>query len=200
MSDELYKKIADRYGFTVPDDYRYLESRGLFNINTPSHASEFYKPGSYLWLNEMEWLPPVEMVKFEFPSYCLPGFLPFAFTGGGDYWCWQVPDRNEGDSRVVLCHHDSEFATVYAPNFRTALFRQAIDFAREQSDSSDIDASAFLGRWAVDLEGIFPALWCEHLRHLAAATHRGILASNIEQTEISGPQLDTKVRWMSSTA
>jgi hypothetical protein len=97
----------------------------------------------------------------------------------------------------VLCNRDSEFATIYAPNFRTALFRQVIEFAREDGDSSDLDAGAFLERWAIDFEGIFPVSWCEYLRQLAATPHRRELASSIEKREITVPILNTMVRWMS---
>jgi len=40
MSDALYNAIAARYGFRIPDEYRRLESRGLFTLSAPAHASE----------------------------------------------------------------------------------------------------------------------------------------------------------------
>src|SRR5689334_1633542 len=134
VNDALYKAISERYGFSVPEEYRRLASRGLLNLGAAAHASAFYEPGSYLWLHEMEWFSLEEIINFEFQPYHLPGFVPFAFTGGGDFWCWQPSFADGRGIRVLLCHHDSEFATVYAPNFKTALFRQALDFASSTDD------------------------------------------------------------------
>ncbi len=199
MSDALYRAIAERYGFTVPDEYRRLASRGLFRITTPAHASAFYEPGSYLWLHDMEWYSLQDIADFEFESYHLPDFVPFAFTGGADYWCWQPAHTDERGTRVLCCHRDSEFATVYAPNFHTALFRQTLDFCRSSAENMDIDPTAFLHRWAVDLAEIFPASWCAYLRRLAVTTDRHELAGDIEKTEIAFGDSDAEVRWMQQT-
>lgn len=199
MNEALYKAISERYGFTVPDEYRRLASRGLFSITTPAHASAFYEPGSYLWLHDMEWCSLQDIADFEFQSYHLPGFVPFAFTGGGDYWCWQPAHTDGRGTRVLWCHRDSEFATVYAPNFHTALFRQTLAFSRSSADEVDIDATAFLHRWAIDLAEIFPPSWCAHLRRLADAPDRRELAARIEKTETAFGDSDAEVRWMQLT-
>src|SRR6185503_5739311 len=125
--------------------------------------------------------------------------VPFAFTGGGDYWCWQPAHTVERGTRVLRCHRDSQFATVYAPNFHTALFRQTLDFSRSSADDVDIDATAFLQRWAIDLADIFPASWCAHLRRLAVTPGRRELAASIEKTEITFGDSHAEVRWMQTT-
>jgi hypothetical protein len=199
VSNAFYKAISERYGFNVPNEYRHLASRGLLSITTPAHASAFHKPGSYLWLHDMEWYSLQDIADFEFQSYHLPGFVPFAFTGGGDYWCWQPAFTDERGTRVLCCHRDSEFAIIYAPNFQTALFRQTLDFSRSSVFDVDIAPTAFLNRWAIDFAEIFPTSWCAYLRQLAVAEDRGELAASIEKTEVLSEDLDAEVRWMRPT-
>jgi len=199
VSGALYDAIESRYKFVVPDEYRCLEARGLFTISAPAHASAFYEPGSYLWLHDMEWYSLQDIVDFQFQSYHLPGFVPFAFTAGGDYWCWQPEHTDRRGTLVLCCHHDYEFATVYAPNFHTALYRQILDFCRSPADDERIDAPSFLRRWAVDLVGVFPAAWCARLHHLADSPARSEEVSALEQTDIAFEQMDTEIRWMQPT-
>jgi len=196
MSAALYKEIERLYGFDMPEEYRRLQARGLFNISAPAHASAFYAPGSYLWLNEMEWYSLQDIVDFEFQPYHLPGFVPFAFTAGGDYWCWQPAHGGSRGARVVCCYHDYELAAVYAPNFQTALYRQILDFCRSSADRDDLDSPAFLRRWAADLAEVFPPSWCTRLRSLADAPTRSEQASAIERVDISFEHMDTEIRWM----
>jgi len=142
VSEALYNAIAARYGFAIPDEYRRLESRGLFTLSAAAHASTFYRPDSYLWLHDMEWYSPQAILDFEFEPYHLPGFVPFAFTGGGDYWCWHPAHADRRGAHVLCCCHDCELATIYAPNFHTALYRQILDFCVGSSEDEDIDSSA----------------------------------------------------------
>lgn len=198
MGNALYRSIEDRYGFSLPEAYRSLEERGLLDISVPAHASAFYEPGSYLWLNDMEWYSLQDIVDFHFQAWQLPGFVPFAFTAGGDFWCWQPAVADQMGARVVCCFRDNEFATVYAPNFHTALYRQILDFCRSPAEQEDINVPAFLSRWAIDLAGIFPALWCVKLRQLADVSGRIDEATRIERTDIIFDRKDTAVRWMKS--
>lgn len=199
MSSTRYNALLVRYGFTVPKEYCQLEGRGLFRIASPCRASDFYEPGSYLWLHDMEWYSLQDIAGFKFESYHMAGFVPFACTAGGDYWCWQPAHTDERGTRVLCCHRDSEFATVYAPNFQTALFRQTLDFCRSSTDDMDIDVAAFLHRWSIDLAEVFPASWSAHLLRLGSAPNRHELATEIEKTEIAFEQMDSEVRWMKPT-
>jgi hypothetical protein len=192
VNEALYKAIEDRYGFPVPDDYRRLDSRGLLTLSASAHASAFTTLGSYLWLPDMEWYSLGDIAQFEFESYHKPGFVPFAFTAGGDHWCWQLDHTDERGTRVVCCHHDYELATVYAPNFAGALYRQTLAI----SDETELDVPAFLCRWAADLADIFSPQWCEHLRELAQRPNRSALASAYERADLAYEDLDTEIRWM----
>jgi hypothetical protein len=196
MSEALYNAITARYNFVVPDEYRRLQSRGLLTMSAPAHASAFHRPGSYLWLNDMEWYSLQDIVDFKFQSYHMAGFVPFAFSAGGDYWCWHPKHADHRGAQVLCCPHDCELATIYAPNFQTALYRQALDFCRGSASEEDIDPAAFLRRWAADLAPIFPERWCAHLRRLAEDSERSAHASVLDQSEIAFDLFDAKLRWM----
>src|SRR6516164_5067104 len=81
---DIFRQIEQRYGFSVPTEYRLMSERGWFDFDD---ARNRVGP-DYLWLYDMEWLDPAGIRDHEFPEYCEPGFVPFAFTGGGDHWCW----------------------------------------------------------------------------------------------------------------
>jgi hypothetical protein len=196
MSDAIYDAIAKRYGFRIPTEYQRLESGGLFAISASGHASAFYQPGSYLWLNDMEWYSPEAILNFQFQPWHLPGFVPFAFTGGGDYWCWHPARAGDQGFHVMCCFLDDRMATVYAPNFHTALYRQILQFCAESSECEDIDAAKFLRRWATDLAGIFPNAWRARLLQLADDPLRAQRAPAIERTDIAFTPVDTEIPWM----
>jgi len=204
MSNEhLYTAISQRFGFSLPDEYRRLESRGLLTLTAPAHASQFTKPGTYLWLNEMEWYSLEKIAEFKFWPDQLPGFVPFAFTGGGDDWCWQPEFTDSRGTRVVCCWHDSNMATVYAPDFASALFRQVIEFC-STTDDDELDVPAFLRRWAIDLAPIFPTRWCEQLRQWANGTKLPALsfseAAVLARQEIAYDLMDSEIPRTQATA
>jgi hypothetical protein len=215
MSDsELIAAISNRFGFALPADYLRLQATGMMTLGNPAHRSVFLKPGSYLWLNDMEWYSLKDLAAFEFNDDQMPGFVPFAFTGAGDYWCWQVAFTNERGTRVVCCWHDDGFATIYAPDFAAALYRQALAFCREcVPDEVDLaESRAFLNRWSLDLACIFPRRWCQRLADLATAqpsVEPSIIAgkfdrvlltakqlSSIEHEDVAYDQLGQSVQWM----
>lgn len=192
MNEALYRAIADRYGFSLPEDYRRLEARGLLHLSKSAHASAFTRPGSYLWLPDMEWLSLEAIAEFQFEAYCLPGFVPFAFTAGGDHWCWQPGYTSAHGTRVVYCPHDNFLATVYAPQFAGAVYRQALAICSE----TDLDAPAFLRRWAADLSDLFPARWRTRLLELAESPARALLARHNELTDLDHAEIGQNVPWM----
>ena len=198
MNNALYNVIETRYRFALPEEYRSLEVQGLLTLSAPApdHFSAFYEPGTYLWLNDMEWYSLQEIADFEFKPYHLAGLVPFAFTGRGDYWCWQPAQTDYRGTRVLCCYHDEEFATVYAPNFHTALYRQILDFCSWSAEEGEVDASPFLNRWAIDLAGIFPILWCKRLLYLADAPMRSAEVLSIEQIDVAFEDMDTEILWM----
>lgn len=215
MSEELYRAIEERHGFSLPPEYRRMHARGFLTLDRPAHASEFAEAGSgYLWLNDMEWYPLAEIATFAFPHFCephLPHLVPFAFTASGDYWCWQTDQTDERGTRVLLCPHDYTLATIHAPNFAAALYRQALSYACYYADFDQDRPQnrAFLNRWATDLACVFPAAWCQNLKDLAGRTpvawtdrfaaHESFLTPDemkqIEERDIAFPELDVEIPW-----
>ncbi len=195
MSDPHYIAIEERFGIAVPPEYRLLEARGLLSCPKPGHASQFQFPGTYLWLHEMEWMTPEQIANFRFEVYHLQQFVPFAFTGGGDYWCWQS-DPSGGTPSVWLCYHDDEFASYYAPDFKTALYRQVLDFCRDSGNDEAMDPQAFLRRWIADFGEVFPEPWLGRLETLANSSLNQTAVSEIERADIPELLRAKKVRWM----
>lgn len=196
MSGKLYNAISNRYAFSIPEEYQRLEARGLFKISSPAQASAVYRPGTYLWFNDMEWYSLQQIVEFHFADYHLPGFVPFAFTAGGDYWCWHPKYSDSRGAKVLLCYRDDMYASIYAPNFHTALFRHILDFCKDSCNETDNDVSALLRRWATDLSVVFPDSWCTQVRQLADDSKRLKHAMAIEQTEVAFDGMDAEVQWM----
>ena len=222
--EDLFQTIAEKYGFSLPEEFRYLWEKGFCTLVGPAKDHEFTRPGNgYLLIHDMEWYSLEEIVDFEFPEYCqphLPHLVPFAFNGAGDNWCWQTDRTDARGMRVLLCAHDSNMATVQAPNFAGAIYRQILleacwfytegDFAEAWEQNR-----AFLRRYVVDLAPIFPAQWVETLRELETRapvqwthhprvgydrpqtsflTETELAAIEAEQIELAGTEKE--VRWM----
>jgi hypothetical protein len=217
MSDELlYARIAERFSFQMPPEYRRLRERGWLTYNQPPGQISTTPGNGYIWLNEMEWYPLEEIAEFSFPEYgepYLPHLVPFAFTGGGDYWCWQTDHGGEGGPRILLCAHDCYDGEIYAPNFATALYRQALEYAAgpwDESDTTGDEPRAHLRRYAHDLALIFPHAWCALLAELASrplqerqtrwGPHRWLLPTDelrsIESRDLGLPLENEAIRWM----
>jgi hypothetical protein len=205
---DAYERIEKKYRFEIPWEYRTARDLGWMDAGK----------GAML-LPDMEWWPLETIAEFEFPTYCRPhlsGLVPFASSGGGDYWCWQA-DKN---ARVLLCTHDCDDGLVYAPDFRSALLRQCLECAgAERSTGVEealASARASLERWSRDFAVILPAQWCDllasladHDTHVRETVTRGdgsrlqiycLLSeeerAGIEAIELGYPELDAAIRWM----
>ena len=157
------KELQDRLGLTLPGGYLNWMERGYFDAN----------PGSdtYLWVPEAEWVQPIEMperyVNCDNP---IPGLVPFAFTGGGDHWCWNTESQTAGnDFQVLECFHDSQEANVYAPNFPAWFYRVCLDnlqcIGESIEDIEEIRRSLVACSRALSEIGF--AEWADHLSRLA---------------------------------
>lgn len=223
--EDLFQTIAGKYGFSLPEEFRYLWENGFCRLVGPAKDHEFTRPGNgYLWILEMEWYSLEEIADFAFPEYCqphLPHLVPFAFNGAGDHWCWQTDRTDERGTRVLLCAHDDSMASVHAPDFAAALYRQILAYACWfYPTQGDLTAAweehrAFLRRYVVDLAPIFPARWIETIRELEGRapvqwTHRPRLGYDrpqtsflseteraaIEAEQIGWAGMEKEVRWM----
>ena len=113
---ELFRSIEKRYDFALPQAFKTAWEAGWAGDN-------------YLALPDLEWLPLEEIAEYEFEDYQISGLVPFASTGGGDLWCWQPAFLGPDGPRVIECPHDCTEASVYAPDFRSFLYRRLLDEA-----------------------------------------------------------------------
>lgn len=197
----------------MPREYRELHARGYLTLDRPAAEISATPGDGYLYLADMEWYRLEEIVDFQFPDFCTTSQLnlvPFAFTGGGDYWCWQVD--TEGP-RVLMCYRDDIDATIYSPNFQGALYRAALHYACHWIDDQAptfAEARSHLRRWSSDLRVICPGDWCDTLASIAERPptqwnmHKLVLNSlltpqekmKIERRDLQLPETDTTIRWM----
>lgn len=212
--DVIYDGIERRYGFAIPEEYRQMNARGWFDC--ADGTMPYFDPASrsYLWMNDMEWISLEGIRDFEFPSYCKSGFVPFAFTAGGDHWCWYPEHMSNGATPVVLCPHDSKIGEFYAPHFLGSLYRQALAFAAGDLDlTEEPEARQHLKRWFDDLGPLFPMGWRQTLASLLNAPPRSWEYGKVKkfkQTSLMSPdeyqaivqrdlafdKLDVEFQWM----
>jgi hypothetical protein len=201
--------LRERFGFETPPAYRALESRALFRWSNEFRHADLSQPGDrYLLLNDMEWYQPDDLRTFEFESYHKPGFMPFAFGGNGDYWCWYPAMEDRLAIPVLLCPHDCSNAYLYAPDFASALYRHALQYAAERRDPTwpeseefsgfeDEDRGRMLKRFAIDLAAIWPREWCGQVEQVSESPlewskYNALVNAAFGQRYAD----DTEVRWM----
>lgn len=193
----MYKAIQAKYGFAIPEEYRRMERLGWFD---PKNRE------TYLWIFEAEWLRPEEILEYEPLEFHKPGFVPFAFTGGGDNWCWWP-----SEGVVVLCPHDCLEGEIDAPDFLSSIYRRTLEYAAGGLDKDDEAGSRRqLIDWADALSPFFPAEWISTLRDAAKAPLEkwvrgydygfGFLSldasEEILRRDLAFPRLGEKFEWM----
>ncbi len=159
---DVYTSIRAKYGFEIPAIYRRMESDGFFEF-APGPVDPLNE--RYLWVPEAEWLGPHKILEHTFPEWYRPEFVPFAFTGGGQPWCWwpcQDPDA------VVYVPGDD--AGVFdAPDLIGCIYRRFLNYATDL-DEADIDeARQWFALWARQLQAYFPPAWIDTLQKIAQA-------------------------------
>src|SRR5689334_7792219 len=100
---DIYAAIEERHGFAVPAAYRALAAAGRFDPFGRPGAQALGGPervallaaraqaGDYLYLPQVEWYGPEELLDFTPGGYWPAGLLPFAGNGAGDQWGWYTP-------------------------------------------------------------------------------------------------------------
>ena len=171
---------------------------------------------NYFWLNEAEWMSLEEILNHEPAEYHKPGYVPFAFTGGGDNWYWW-PFVHPGT--VVFCPHDFELGDYYAPSFIGFIYRSLIGFCATGFDPEDDPEEAEENRQILKdsvtrLSGYLPSIWQQTLEALTTAppvqrvyngrpSGVGLLTNEQEQViiqrDLAFPQLDQQFQWMFPT-
>ena len=106
--------------YIIPSVYQKMNERGFFNLET------------YLWLNDMEWMPIDKIKEYEYDNGESKLIIPFAITGGGDKWVWVVNDENK-EYCVGLCERAESNGIYYAKNTEDAIFIQIIEYVSDSN-------------------------------------------------------------------
>ncbi len=201
---DIYALIKAKHGFEIPAAYRRLEQNGMFEIKEAGVACD---PSSeaYLWVPEAEWMRPQEILDFKTPFYQRPGFIPFAFTGAGEPWCWWP----EQDPEAVVGLPGGRAGVFDAPNLIGSLYRRFLDYAVHVNEEDEDNTRQFFTLWVHQLRDDFPAAWIDTLRRLAQAdatswergkaSGRGLLdpttRDQIISRDLAFPRLNQKFEW-----
>ena len=106
--------------YIIPSVYKKMDEKGLLSSET------------YLWLNEMEWIPIEKIREYEYDNGESKLIIPFVITGGGDKWVWVVNDEDK-EYCVGLCENAEVNGIYYAKNTEDAVFRQIIDYVSDSN-------------------------------------------------------------------
>jgi hypothetical protein len=191
----IYDEIEAKYGFAIPAEYQEMERLGWLD---PSDMSR------YLYMFEAEWFRPEKILRYQPLDFHKPGFVPFAFTGGGDNWCWWP-----AENCVVLCPHDCLEGEFDAPDFLGSIYRRTLEYASGGQESEG-EARKQLREWAKRLTAFFPPHWIKTISDAAEAPlvrwERGNDYGNgfltldeqeaILRRDLAFPRLGEKFEWM----
>jgi hypothetical protein len=157
----IYEAIKAKYTFSIPAEYRSMEATGWFSVQHPGESFKPENEPTHLWIPEMEWLRPQEILDYEPEAYHKSGFVPFAFNGAGDHFGWW-PSLHP--TAVVLCPHDDELAAFQAPNFVGAIYRQCLEYATGFDRGEESSVRRQFADWAQRLSAYLPPLFVETLQ------------------------------------
>jgi hypothetical protein len=161
---DVYSEIKAKYGFEIPAAYRRMEQDGFFRLPPQGTECDPFNE-LYLWVPEAEWMRPQEILDYEPPSYQQSGFVPFAFTGGGEPWCWWPAQ----DPQAVVFLPIGDAGVFDAPHLVGSIYRRFLCYALNVNEQDADEARRYFGLWARRLASHFPARWIETLNDLAQA-------------------------------
>jgi hypothetical protein len=161
---DVYGSIKAKYGFDIPPVYQAMETEGWFEFQPRGAEFDPFRD-SYLWIPEAEWLRPQEILEYECPPYQRPGFVPFAFTGAGEHWCWWPAQ----DSEAVVFLPDGDAGVFDAANFNGSIYRRLLSYAIEIRNDEADEARRYFALWARRLREYFLERWIDTLNDLAQA-------------------------------
>jgi hypothetical protein len=166
---QALERIEAKLGGPLPAGYRDWSLKNYTNVEALGKE--------YLWVSDAEWIPSEEIPDYDFDPFrkdILEGLTPFAFTCGGDPWCWNTQIRTgHAEYEVLCCWHDEDLADVYAPSFPGWFYRRCLNYASGEFARNDRDiqeARSCLKLWSTRLAEIGPRDWADHLEALAGVT------------------------------
>lgn len=205
----MREQIERRYDMELPQVYRLLVERG--HLDPQYLDRQNLLQSQYLYLFDAEWWAPADILAYEPQPHHLPGFVPFASSGGGDFWCWWPARATEHGVPVVLCPHDLITGRLDAPDFAAWLFRRVLEYALHLPDGEEM-GRAWLARWAEVFEPMWAPAWTAAVRQISAAPlhpwtalrtgepGQGLLTPetyhHLLEQHTPMPERDQKVRWM----
>jgi len=152
------EQIEQQYKFKYPELYHRLYNDkmldgGEFGPNWHATYWEKFKinPPLLLFANDIELLEfnrkgngtsVIEHIEtLRDPNHYIPiksefTFIPFASTGGGDLYVFQLDKQCGDDVPITLIPHDSDDATILAKNLQDFIFRMLLECAREIDENS----------------------------------------------------------------
>jgi hypothetical protein len=158
--------MTEYQNFPWPTSYIALRKKGLFDKFSGMDPMD----GSYLWLDDMEWMSTQELDEFEREAGQTDKIFPFAYTGAHDWWAFYV-EPGKSEMPIALCLHDEARAEFYAPTFEAAMFRQILQFASitdVESLENGLDGARFeLANWRKQLGEYFQPPWNTEIERLA---------------------------------
>lgn len=153
---ESLTAIERQWKFKLPPTYCAFAERGYLN----------FSGDAYLWVNDAEWIPPSEILNYEWSGTQKLGLVPFAFTGGGDVWAWQTQRiLSTNEPAIAFCPRDDYQGHWHAPSFIGWLYRIGLEYAslgwdEEPETRNNLTSWSRVVRefgdatWAADLEEI----------------------------------------------
>ena len=180
-----------------------------FRLWTERHYTDCHEhPDSYLWVNDAEWVPPAEITTKElFRDRHIPGLVPFAFTGGADYWCFNTCSKtDQSEFEIILCNTDED-ADVYSPSFAGWFYRTCLEFAVSISADEVESTRQQFASWSQRMSELGNDSWSEHLSSIATETPSTypngstlcfLTESEVDQIvakELGSKYVDTQIPW-----
>ncbi len=155
-----YDSIAARYDFLVPENYRMVRAKGLFDQGSQTE----------LFLTDLYWLSTEAIANYQPLPFQIKGLVPFACTARRDLFCWYPSWATERDVPVTFCPRDDENAACYASDFIAFLYRILLE---EFSGSWLVESLGAKGtterfrRYATDVGEFLPHDWAITLQELS---------------------------------
>ena len=150
--------IEKKFGFTLPQSYR--------DIAKSIDLDDMFELGDGYMMQ------PQEIADFEWEDFQSPveGLVPFACNGGGDQYCWYLPDTgDDGEPAVVEATHDSYIGQYYAPSALGTVFRNLLDFCNMAAGEEEAqeDLEEILPPILDLLKAHAPARWVQTIENLS---------------------------------
>jgi len=153
------REIEQRYKFKFPEEYVRLYISGRFNLIESDHYSKLIDK-DYLWVSELEWISPSEILSFDCDPDIKLKFVPFAFNGAGELWCFYPSATDIGEVPVVLCDNLGS-GSFEAPNFLSCVLQQILLMISDGCNEVNclylkryLDEFRFPDKWSAELKNV----------------------------------------------